>query len=170
LPHSLAMENPIMTVTSDAIGEDGNFDARYTCDLDNSSPELRWENVPESVACFSVIAEDLDAPQGTFTHWVIYNIPGEVHHLPAGIPPQDTLPNGIKQGINSFGKLGYAGPCPPPGDRPHRYVFNVYAISQLPPLQSRMTSKDLRQAIQAFVVATGQLQGKYFRRVQRAAG
>ncbi len=158
----------MMTLTSDAVGEDGIFDPRYTCDMDNSSPELRWENFPERTAGFAVVAEDLDAPRGVFTHWVIYNIPRDVHHLPAGIPPQDTLPNGIKQGLNSFGKLGYAGPCPPPADPAHRYIFSIYALSQLPTLSSRLSQQELRQAIMPYIIGSAQLSGKYYRRIQRA--
>jgi Raf kinase inhibitor-like YbhB/YbcL family protein len=168
LPILQRIENQFMTLTSDAIGEDGLFDARYTCDLDNSSPELRWENIPDGVSGFAVIAEDLDAPRGVFTHWIIYNIPADVHHLPAGIPPQDTLPNGIKQGLNSYGKLGYVGPCPPLGDTPHRYIFNLYALSKVPALVSRMNESVLRQTISPYVIATAQLQGKYMRRIQKA--
>ena len=96
-----------MGMTTDAVDERGFFDPRYTCDFDNSSPELRWVGVPPETKGFVLIAEDPDAPGGTFTHWVVYNIPAHVHHLPAGIPAQETLPNGIRQGVNSFGKLGY---------------------------------------------------------------
>jgi Raf kinase inhibitor-like YbhB/YbcL family protein len=111
----------LFTISTDAIDDRGIFDPRYTCDQDNSSPELRWQDVPPGTAGFALIAEDLDAPSGIFAHWVIYNIPPELLHLPAGIPPQESLPNGIRQGLNSFGKLGYSGPCPPARDRAHRY-------------------------------------------------
>ncbi len=126
----------MMNLMTDAIRPNGYFDSRYTCDIDNSSPEIRWEHPPEGTAAFALIAEDPDAPHGLFTHWVIHNIPAEVRHLPAGIPPQEALPNGIHQGANSYGKLGYAGPCPPPGDRAHRYLFKLYALTRqikLPP-------------------------------------
>src|SRR6185437_4406580 len=111
---------------TDAILDNGSFDPRYTCDIDNSSPELRWRDPPEPVACFALIAEDLDHPQ-KFAHWVVFNIPSTVRHLPAGIPPQEELPNGIKQGLNDWGKLGYAGPCPPTHSKPHRYAIRIYA-------------------------------------------
>src|SRR5689334_4442141 len=91
-----------------AIRPNGTIDPRYTCDLDNSSHELRWGGMPAEAATFTLIVQDLDAfKNGTpknqlkgplFTHWLIYNIPGAIHHLPAGIPPQETLPNGILQG------------------------------------------------------------------------
>ena len=157
-----------MTLSTDALGDNGYFDGRYTCDLDNSSPELRWENVPVGTSGFAVMAEDLDAHGGVLTHWLIYNIPAQVHHLPAGIPPQDTLPNGIRQGINSLGKLGYAGPCPPIGDRSHRYSFKVFALLHLPLLSSRLRREDLLRAIQPYILATAQVDGLYQRSIQRA--
>src|SRR5690349_20194258 len=126
-----------MRLSTDAIDSNGFFDPRYTCDADNSSPELRWDDPPQGTAGFALIADDPDAPGGTFTHWVVYNIPAKVAHLPTGIPPQDTLPNGIRQGTNGQQKLGYAGPCPPPGDAPHRYRFRLYALKALPELPQR---------------------------------
>ena len=117
---------------------------------------------------FVVVAEDPDAPSGMFTHWLIYNIPAALRHLPAGIPPQDTLPNGIKQGLNSYGKLGYAGPCPPVGDREHRYVFRLYALNRTLELPSRAQRDELLAALRPHVVATGELQARYRRHAQRA--
>src|SRR5690348_5845703 len=115
-----------LVLNTDALDRNGFFDPRYTCDADNSSPELRWSVIP-GAAAYALLAEDvsLDDP---FAHWVVYRIPAAVHHLPAGIPNQERLPNGICQGINSLGKLGYAGPCPPSGDRPHRYIFRLYSL------------------------------------------
>jgi Raf kinase inhibitor-like YbhB/YbcL family protein len=162
------MENQKMSISTDAIIENGAFDPRYTCDIDNSSPDLRWDNAPEGTACFALIAEDLDAPSGIFTHWVIYNIPTSVHHLPAGIPPQESLPNGIKQGLNSYGKLGYAGPCPPLGDRPHRYVFTLYALNQALTLIPRMKKDDLLSAIEPYIIDKVSITGSYQRMIQRA--
>jgi Raf kinase inhibitor-like YbhB/YbcL family protein len=158
----------IMTVWTDAIANDGSFDPRYTCDLDNSSPELRWENVPEGTVGFALIAEDPDARNGVFTHWVIYNIPPDVRHLPAGIPPQEALPNGIRQGVNSYGKLGYAGPCPPMEDSPHRYVFRLFALSQLPALPSRLRRDDLLSSIEALILSESATEGRYQRHIQKA--
>src|SRR5688572_9588399 len=114
-----------MKLWTDALDSHGNFDPRYTCDVDNSSPEVRWDDVPMEARSLAMIVEDPDAPKGLFTHWLVYSIPRELLHLPAGIPPQDALPNGIRQGLNSFGKLGYAGPCPPRGDSAHRYIFRL---------------------------------------------
>jgi Raf kinase inhibitor-like YbhB/YbcL family protein len=155
-------------LSTDAIDERGLIDSRYTCDSDNSSPELRWEQVPEGATSLAVIAEDPDAPGGLFTHWLIYNIPSQLKHLPAGIPPQDSLANGIRQGTNSFGKLGYAGPCPPHGDTPHRYIFRLYVLSFAPNLPPRCGRDEFLMAVRPFVIAECEVVGRYRRVVQRA--
>ncbi len=157
-----------MRLTTDAVDPNGFFDARYTCDIDNSSPELRWETPPEGTAGFALIAEDPDVHPGPFAHWVVYNIPVSVLHLPTGIPPQDSLPNGIRQGVNSFGKLGYAGPCPPRGTRAHRYVFRLYALSELPEFPSRLNREKLLIEISPYILATAEVEGHYTRAVERA--
>lgn len=159
---------PEFLLTTDSISENGNIDPRYTCDLDNSSPELHWENIPPGTAGFALIAEDQDSPKGPFTHWLIYNISANIHHLPAGIPPQDSLPNGIRQGMNSFGKLGYGGPCPPPQDQAHRYVFRIIALNHLPSLPPRLQRDHLLRAIQPYILATATVTGLYQRTIQRA--
>jgi Raf kinase inhibitor-like YbhB/YbcL family protein len=157
-----------MHLTTDSIDDSGYFDPRYTCDFDNSSPELRWSDAPADAAGFVLIAQDPDAPKGNFTHWVVYNIPAHVHHLPAGIPAQETLPNGIRQGINGFGKLGYGGPCPPANDAAHRYYFRLYALKSLPELPSRATSEQVLTAIEPLVIAEAELMGRYQRLMQKA--
>lgn len=161
-----------LTVMTDCLDEKGFFDPRYTCDFDNSSPELRWADAPEETESFAVIAEDLDSSQGQgqgpFSHWVVYSIPKEIRHLPAGIPPQETLPNGIRQGINGFGKLGYAGPCPPFRDRAHRYVFRVYALRASPEIPFRATREQLMQVIEPYILSSGAIEGRYERLAQKA--
>ena len=161
------MQSNSFFLNTDAI-RNGSIERRYTCDLDNSSPELHWENVPAKVLGFALVVEDLDAPQGIFTHWVIYNIPAEIHHLPAGIPPQEALPNGIRQGVNSLGKLGYTGPCPPSGDSPHRYRFRIFALNHRPTLQSRISQEQLFQVIGNHIIGVAETIGKYQRAIQRA--
>jgi hypothetical protein len=158
----------LMSITTDAINSAGFFDPRYTCDLDNSSPELRWQDTPAEAVGFALIVEDPDAPHGLFTHWVVYHIPASIHHLPAGVPAQETLPNGIKQGINSFGKLGYGGPCPPIGHGIHRYVFRLYALRSMPEIPSRVSRDQMLAAIEPHVISTAELVGRYQRAIQKA--
>ena len=158
-----------MRLTTDAIDSSGRFDARYTCDIDNSSPELRWENPPQGTEGYAILAEDPDVHPGPFAHWVVYNIPVSVLHLPTGIPTQDSLPNGIRQGVNGFGKLGYAGPCPPRGSSGHQYVFRLFALSSLPELSSRLSRERLLAEITPYILAVTQVEGRYTRSVERAS-
>ena len=157
-----------MIITTDALDAKGFFDPRYTGDFDNSSPELRWEGAPPETQSFVLLVEDPDAPQGLFTHWVIYNIPAQIHHLPAGIPAQESLPNGIRQGINSYGKLGYSGPNPPLGSAPHRYFIRIFALLELAEIPSRATREQLLEIITPFVIDSGELMGRYVRAGQKA--
>ena len=145
------------------------IDVRYTCDADNSSPELRWSSPPDGTETFALIMDDPDAPNGSFIHWVVYSIPGEVRHLPAGIPPQDSLPNKIRQGINGARKLGYFGPCPPQQDAPHRYRWTLYALRGCPPLEGKLQASTLLDKIRPHIIGTAIRQGVY-RRATRQAG
>jgi Raf kinase inhibitor-like YbhB/YbcL family protein len=157
-----------MQLTTDALDSRGYLDPRYTDDFDNSSPELRWEGVPPATQCLALICEDPDAPQGVFTHWVIYNIPAQIHHLPAGIPAQEALPNGIRQGNNSYGKLGYSGPNPPLGNPAHRYYFKLYALRERPEIPARATSEQIRKAMAPYILDSAELMGRYGRTIQKA--
>jgi Raf kinase inhibitor-like YbhB/YbcL family protein len=159
-----------MNITTDAMDARGLIDSRYTCDLDNSSPELRWENPPEDTTEFALVVEDPDAPDGVFSHWVVYRIPAAIRHLPAGVPAQETLPNGIRQGVNSFGKLGYSGPCPPHSHDAHRYIFRLYALHSSPEVPSRPTREQLLQAIAHQATRTAEVTGLYRRTLVQRAG
>jgi Raf kinase inhibitor-like YbhB/YbcL family protein len=109
----------------------------FGCSGSNTSPELRWERVPKGTKSFAVTVYDPDAPTGSgWWHWVIFNIPRDTTSLPAGAgkPDGGGAPQGSIQSMTDFGQPGYGGPCPPPGDKPHRYVFTVYAlkVDQIP--------------------------------------
>ena len=109
----------------------------FGCSGHNVSPELRWEQAPKDTKSFAVTVYDPDAPTGSgWWHWVVFNIPPSVSSLTAGAGKSDggSAPQGIVQSMTDFGQPGYGGPCPPQGDKPHRYIFTVYAlkIDQLP--------------------------------------
>ncbi len=109
----------------------------FGCSGRNVSPELRWEQAPKETKSFAVTVYDPDAPTGSgWWHWIIFNIPPSVTSLPAGAGKPDSggAPQGSIQSMTDFGQPGYGGPCPPSGDKPHRYVFTVYAlkVDQLP--------------------------------------
>lgn len=152
-----------MNFMTDALDRHGFIDPRYTCDLDNSSPEFRWDQAPEGTAAFVLLMHDPDAPSPPFYHWVVYRIPATLRHLPAGIPPQEQLPNGIRQGQNSFGKLGYAGPCPPRQSEGHRYIIELLALSLDIDLPPRLTGAGLLEAARPFLLGRAELIGRYRR-------
>jgi hypothetical protein len=109
----------------------------FGCNGNNTSPELRWERAPKGTKSFAVTVYDPDAPTGSgWWHWVIFNMPPETTSLPAGAGTLEGggAPQGSVQSMTDFGQPGYGGPCPPPGDKPHRYIFTVYALKldQLP--------------------------------------
>ncbi len=103
----------------------------FGCTGKNISPALSWKNAPEGTRSFAVTAYDPDAPTGSgWWHWIIFNIPASVHELKAGVgnPDKNLAPEGAVQSINSYGKQGYGGACPPEGAPAHRYIFTVYAL------------------------------------------
>ena len=119
-----------------AIGHEHVYNG-FGCSGRNVSPELRWERAPKETKSFAVTVYDPDAPTGSgWWHWIIFNIPPGVTSLPvdAGKPDGGGAPQGSIQSMTDFGQPGYGGPCPPQGDKPHRYIFTVYAlkVDQLP--------------------------------------
>ena len=101
------------------------------CTGNNLSPELQWSGPPAGTKSFAVTVYDPDAPTGSgWWHWVIFNIPASVMKLDRGAGSANGhLPAGSVQGNTDFGAPGYGGPCPPPGDKPHHYIFTVYALN-----------------------------------------
>ena len=130
-----------LTLTSQSF-HDGDYlpaghilseDYGFGCAGGNQSPQLSWSGAPAGTKSFAVTCYDPDAPTGSgFWHWLVVNIPPDVTELPldAGNPATGKLPKGALQTRTDFGKAGYGGPCPPPNDHPHRYVFTVFAVSQ----------------------------------------
>jgi Raf kinase inhibitor-like YbhB/YbcL family protein len=135
---------------------------KYTCNGANVSIPLSWTDPPEGTKSFALIVEDPDAPSGTFVHWVLYDLSGDVSVLAEKIPPNRVLDNGAKQGVNDFHKIGYRGPCPPQGHT-HRYVFTLYALDRMTGLLPGATKEQLLRAIQEHILAEAQLIGTYAR-------
>ena len=151
-----------MIIVSPVFEEGGAIPVRYSCDGLNISPPLKWSGYPSSAKSFAIIVEDPDAPGGLFTHWVIYNIPAQVGSLPEGVPREVRLEMGALQGLNDFGRIGYDGPCPPPGER-HRYVFKIFALDGFLDVGSGLSREELLEAMEGHVVAEGELTGIYKR-------
>ncbi|KPK58841.1 MAG: hypothetical protein AMK73_08990 [Planctomycetes bacterium SM23_32] len=137
---------------------------RFTADGADKSPPLMWGNVPEGTVSFAIVMEDPDAPLGTFTHWLICEIPYYVSNLPEGIPrrPEVQIPVAAAQGMNSFQKMGYGGPSPPPGER-HRYYFRLYALDEKLALTGGYNKHQLREAMDGHILAEAELMATYER-------
>jgi Raf kinase inhibitor-like YbhB/YbcL family protein len=157
-----------MKLWTDAVDDNSWLDSRYTCDIDNSSPELRWSDYPPATAGFAIVAEEIFDKAPPFAFWLIYNIPPNISHLPAGIPIQDSLPHGILQGINDHGKLGYTGPCPHDLSI-HRYTFHLHALATLPELPSRLHRNELLEKILPLSIATTEI-NVFYRQIAQKAG
>jgi Raf kinase inhibitor-like YbhB/YbcL family protein len=149
-------------VTSTAFREGQPIPAQYTADGKDVSPPLSWGGVPAGTRSLALVCEDPDAPRGTWSHWVLFNLPADASGLPEGVPPEAKLPSGAAQGTNDFRKVGYGGPSPPPG-KPHRYFFKLYALDTTLSLPPGTTRQQLQAAVQGHVLAEGQLMGTYGR-------
>jgi Raf kinase inhibitor-like YbhB/YbcL family protein len=155
-------KGPRMELKSSAFAEGVEIPRKYTCDADDVSPPLRWENAPAGTRAFALIVDDPDAPAGTWVHWVMYDLPAQTKELAEGVAKTETLEDGAKQGMNDFRRVGYYGPCPPPGS-PHRYFFKLYASDAPTNLKPRATKQQLLDAIKGHVVGEAQLMGRYGR-------
>ena len=149
-------------VTSPAFTEGASIPTRHTCDGEDVSPPLKWSRIPDGTRGIALVVDDPDAPGRTWVHWVLYGLPADVTELPEGISAAERTPQGTQQGTNDFKKLGYGGPCPPPGS-PHRYFFKVYALGADVSLEPGATKRELLFAIEGQVLAQGQLMGRYQR-------
>ncbi|MFI9804373.1 YbhB/YbcL family Raf kinase inhibitor-like protein [Streptomyces sp. NPDC052301] len=147
-----------LTVASPAYPDGGTIPRRYTCDGEDVSPPLGVTAVPAGTVSLALLLQDPDAPRGTFTHWLAWDIAPHLTPLAAGEHPA-----GAAEGRNGFGRTGYGGPCPPRGDHPHRYVLTVYAADRRPSLAPDATPADLLRALSGHTLASGTLTGRYGR-------
>lgn len=150
-----------LTVTSSAFKAGKQIPTKYTCDGVDISPPLEWTAGPEGTKSYAVIADDPDAPMGTWVHWVMYSIPTSVTSLQENVPARERLDNGAKQGLTDFKRIGYGGPCPPSGQ--HRYYFKIYALDTDLELDPGLTKEQLLQKMEGHVLAEGELMGTYAR-------
>ena len=142
------------TISSPAFTDGATVPKQFTCDGTDAPPPIQVANPPESTRSFAIIMDDPDAPSGTFTHWLAYDIPVASADLQVGAG---------KTLRNSFGRDGYGGPCPPPGHGPHRYFFKVYAVDQASLGLSGKTRRDLEKSLEAHTLARAELMGRYER-------
>jgi Raf kinase inhibitor-like YbhB/YbcL family protein len=132
---------------------------QYSCKDKNISPALSWGEPPAGTQSFALIMDDLDAPGGIWTHWIIFNIPASTRSLPEAISAEAALPDGSMSGTSSFGGPGYGGPCPPGGT--HRYVFKLYALDEMLGISAGANKGELEKAIIGHILAQGELMGTF---------
>jgi Raf kinase inhibitor-like YbhB/YbcL family protein len=151
-----------LELTSTAFKEGETIPKKFTCVDANVSPPLRWSSPPARTKSLALLCEDPDAPVGLWVHWVLWGLPPDSTSLPEGVPPEKILSNKTRQGRNDFKKIGYGGPCPPPG-KPHRYFFKLYALDSALNLEPGATRNDLLKAIEGHLIAQGELMGRFMR-------
>ncbi len=151
-----------MRMSSKSFNDGDTIPIKYTCSGQDISPHLEWNGVPKETRTYAIIADDPDAPAGTWVHWVLYNIPGNVGSLTENVPHQENVPGIGIQGVNDFRRFGYAGPCPPPG-KPHRYFFRLYALDSILTLRSGIDKAGLVKAMQGHILDQCQWMGRFSR-------
>ena len=151
-----------MELKSTAFEDGERIPARFTCEGENISPGLTWSGAPEGTRSLALIVDDPDAPGDVFTHWVIFNIPADSRGLAEAIPAENQLASGALQGRTDFGRIGYGGPCPPPGS-PHHYRFTLYALKKQLEPAAGASKQQVLNAMQGHILAQAQLFGIYQR-------
>lgn len=135
----------------------------YTCQGKDISVPLKWSGAPQGAKSFALISDDPDAPMATWVHWVIFNIPPETTELTEGLfQKSNKSDNGVVQGMTDFGRVGYGGPCPPPG-KYHRYFFKLYALDTMLNLDNNATKEDLLSAMEGHILEKAELVGRFKR-------
>ena len=153
------MSKKKFTISSPAFMHDTEIPSKFTCEGENISPELQWQNAPAGSKSFALIVDDPDAPHKTFVHWVLYNIPATATRL-----SEATVQNNFTLGATDFSKTKnsptpYGGPCPPSGT--HRYFFTLYALDTELNLKEGASTEKLQQAMKGHILDTAQTIGLY---------
>jgi len=151
-----------LEIKSGSFLNESDIPSEYTCDAQNVSPQISWSQAPDNTVSFVLICDDPDSPSKSWTHWVVFNIPKEKSSLQEKLPAIGTFDDGMIQGRNDFGKTGYYGPCPPPGD-PHRYFFKLFALDIELLLDENSSKDDVLGRIEGHILAQAQIFGRYQR-------
>jgi Raf kinase inhibitor-like YbhB/YbcL family protein len=151
-----------LQISSTAFSAGEAIPKNFTCDGPDISPQLAWNEPPAKTQSFALIMDDPDAPVGTWVHWVLFDLPAAAKELPEGVAKQEQLSSGARQGRNDFGKIGYGGPCPPPG-KPHRYFFKLYALDSKLNLKAGAIKAEVERAMKGHILAQAEHIGRYGR-------
>jgi len=146
-----------LRVSSPVFENNGTIPKKYGCEGENVNPSLKIEHVPSGAKSIALVFDDIDAPRGTYVHWILWNIDPGTREI-----KENSIPEGAIQGVNDFRKQNYGGPCPP--TRPHRYVFKVYVLDTLLDLQTHSAKPDLEKAMEGHILGQAQLKGTYKRK------
>lgn len=155
-----------MKLESPAFAHGEPIPERHSCEEEDVSPALSWQDLPAGTKSLALVMDDPDAPAGTWVHWLVYDIPAAAPGLREGVRREPALADGSKQGlcwgVDDFSRVGYWGPCPPPG-KAHRYSFRLYALSAPVGLPPKSTKPQLEKAMRGLVLASAELTGTYRR-------
>lgn len=143
-----------MKITSQAFEDRQKMPSRYTCNGENINPPLNFSDVPKDAKSLVLIVDDPDAPSGTFVHWLVYNIDPEFREL-----KENSIPDNGIEGITTFGKKGYGGPCPPSGT--HRYFFKLFALDKTLSIADNPDKKTISEKMKDSILAQSELIGLY---------
>ncbi|HUN89557.1 MAG TPA: YbhB/YbcL family Raf kinase inhibitor-like protein [Terriglobales bacterium] len=149
-------------ISTSSFSSGASIPTKFTCDGQDVSPQLSWSRAPEATKSFALIADDPDAPAGTWTHWLIWDIPVASNQLAEGVPKTEEVGGLARQGQNDFRKIGYNGPCPPPG-KPHRYYFKLFALDSKLNIHTGANRAQLDAAMKGHILAQTEVMGRYGR-------
>ena len=155
-----------LTFASSSFDPGESIPREFTCDGDDVSPSLEWAFVPNGAQSLVLVVEDPDAPGQTFTHWVLFDVPGDQTSLPRDVDVGTHFSGHApvpREGTNDFGDIGYGGPCPPAEDGPHRYFFRLYALDNVLALEQGATKHQVMDAMNGHVLDETELIGTYER-------
>jgi len=145
-----------LKISSPAFENAAKIPKKYTCDGENVNPPLKIENAPSHAKSLALVFDDVDAPRGSYVHWIVWNIDPGLKEI-----KENSVPEGVVQGMNDFKKRNYGGPCPP--GRAHKYVFKIYALDTLLNLNPNGSKKDLEKAMEGHIISRAQRMGLYKR-------
>jgi hypothetical protein len=146
------METKLFTLSSPVFSEGSIIPDKYTCKGEGISPPLSIKNIPDEANSLALFVHDPDAPQGDFLHWAMWNISPNTANIDEDLPPVDVI-----EGMNDFGQTGYGSPCPPSGS--HRYIFDLYALSDPLNLHLGTRRQELEQALRSLAITKTTLTG-----------
>ena len=146
---------------SPAFTDGAPLPADFTCDGTGQSPPLNWSGAPPGSAAYALVVQDMDVKASNssepFTSWQLYNMPRLVTQLSAGVPPRPLLTNGSQQGLNDNQTVGYATPCPKPGDAPHHFMFQLFAQDGYVTLETAAPPGVVRDALNGHTLGEAKL-------------